>query len=68
MSAVTVRSGGNQRRQAMKVLNATGPDAPNLPPFEDPNQPPGVPSKPKPIDPPQEVPPVKLPPEPVPQP
>ena len=52
----------------MKVLNATGPDAPNVPPLEDPNQPPGVPPKPKPIDPPQEVPPVKLPPEPAAQP
>ena len=52
----------------MKVSNATGPDAPNLPALEDPNQPPGVPPKPKPIDPPQEVPPVKLPPEPAAQP
>ncbi|EED68487.1 hypothetical protein SR914_25755 [Comamonas testosteroni] len=53
----------------MKILNATGPDAPNLPPLEDPNRPPGVaPSKPKPIDPPQDVPPVQLPPEPAPQP
>lgn len=52
----------------MNTLNATGPDAPNLPPFEDPAQAPGTPVKPQPIDPPREEPPIKLPPEPVPQP
>ncbi len=51
----------------MKFLTATGPDAPNLPPLNDPSQPPGVPPKPKSIDPPQEAPPVELPPEPAPQ-
>lgn len=52
----------------MTTLNATGPDAPNLPPFEDPAQAPGTPVKPQPIDPPPEEPPIKLPPDPVPQP
>lgn len=52
----------------MTTLNATGPDAPNLPPLEDPNQAPDTPTKPQPIDPPREEPPVKLPPEPAPQP
>lgn len=52
----------------MNTFHATGPEAPNVPPLEDPEQAPGVPYKPNPIDPPQEDPPVKLPPEPVPQP
>lgn len=52
----------------MSVCNATVPDAPNLPPVQDPEQPAGVPVKPHPIDPPADTPPVKLPPEPVPQP
>ena len=49
----------------MTTFNATGPDAPNLPPCEDPAK---APAKPQPIDPPREEPPVKLPPEPAPQP
>lgn len=52
----------------MNIFHDAAPDTPIVPPVEDPDQPLGVPSKPKPIDPPQEVPPVKLPPEPVPQP